>query len=111
METEDIEYIEDIKNRQKYAVNIVKWKNYIRSKLALNYDYFVEIPIDNNTDCTMVDTNKFFDFTKGEFTNIEKNTLMYVMRELCKEYSYKYFITSRSMYNSPNYYIVLSFIH
>jgi len=109
METEDIE--DRKKSISTHAVNIVKWKNYIRNELALNSDFFVEIPIDNNTDCTMVDTNKFFDLTKGEFTNIGKNTLMYVMKELCKEYSYKYFITTRSMYNSPNYYIVLSFIH
>lgn len=105
-------YIQDRqKNILTNAVNIVKWKNYIRSELALNSDCFVEIPIDNNTECTIVDTNKVFDLTEGDFTNIEKNTLMYILKELCKEYNYKYFITIRSMYNSSNYYIVLTFIH
>jgi len=106
------EYILDRqKNILTNAVNLVKWKNYIRSELALNFDYFLEIPIDNNTDCTIVDTNKVFDLTEGDFTNIEKNTLMYLLKEVCKEYNYKYFITIRSMYNSSNYYIVLTFIH
>ncbi len=92
-------------------VNHLKWKNYIRSKLALNWDCFVEISMDNNTHCTIVDTNEVFDLQKGDFTNIGKNTLMFLLKEVCKEYDYKYFITSRSMYNSPNYYIVLTFIH
>ena len=106
------EYILDRqKNILTNAVNLVKWKNYIRSELALNFDYFLEIPIDNNTDCTIVDTNKVFDLTEGDFTNIEKNTLMYLLKEVCKEYNYKYFITIRSMHDSPNYYIVLTFIH
>jgi hypothetical protein len=91
-------------------VNHLKWKNYIRSQLALNSDCFVEIPIDNNTECTIVDTNKVFDLQKGEFINIEKNTLLFLLKEVCKEYDYKYFITIRSMYDSPNYYIVLTFI-
>lgn len=106
---------EYIKNRGKIIlttdVNYLKWKNYIRSKLALNWDCFIEIPMDNNTHCTIVDTNEVFDLQKGDFTNIGKNTLMFLLKEVCKEYSYNYFITSRSMYNSPNYYIVLTFIH
>ena len=95
-------------------VNHLKWKNYIRSELALNFDYFIEIPIDRNTDSTIVNTNKVFDLTKGEFTNIDKNTLMFLLKEVCKENTYncyKYFITIRNMYDSPNYYIVLTFIH
>jgi hypothetical protein len=89
----------------------LKWKNYIRSKLALNWDCFVEIPIDNNTHCTAVNTNEVFDFIKGDFTNIKKNEFIFLLKEVCKEYQYKYFITTRSMYDSPNYYIVLTFIH
>lgn len=92
-------------------VNHLKWKNYIRGKLALNGDCFVEIPMDYTTDFTIVDTNKVFDLQKGEFTNIEKNTLLFLLKEVCKEYNYKYFITIRSMYDSPNCYIVLTFIH
>lgn len=113
-----IKYImqnEYIKNRGKIIlttdVNHLKWKNYIRSKLALNWDCFVEILMDNNTHCTIVDTNEVFDLQKGDFTNIGKNTLMFLLKEVCKEYSYNYFITTRSIYDSSNYYIVLSFIH
>lgn len=106
---------EYIKNRRQIIltteVNHLKWKNYIRGKLSLNGDFFVEIPMDNTTDCTIVDTNKVFDLQKGEFTNIEKNTLLFLLKEVSKEYDYKYFITIRSMYDSPNYYIVLTFIH
>lgn len=103
-----------IKDRGKIIlttdVNHLKWKNYIRSKLAFNSDFFVEIPMDN-TDCTIIDTDQVFDLQKGEFKNIEKNTLLFLLKEVSKEYDYKYFITIRSMYDSPNYYIVLTFIH
>ena len=94
--------------------NQLKWKNYIRNKLAFNWDCFIEIPMDNNTHCTIVDTNEVFDLSEGHFTNIEKNMLIYLLKEVCNEDSYnnyKYFITIRSMYDSPNYYIVLTFIH
>jgi len=91
--------------------NQLKWKNYIRNKLAFNWDCFIEIPMDNNTHCTIVDTNEVFDLAEGHFTNIEKNMLIYLLKQVCKEYGNKYFITTRSIYNSDNYYIVLTLIH
>jgi hypothetical protein len=81
----------------------LKWKLYIRSKLAETRDCFVEIPMDTNH-YTKIDE-------EIDFTNIGKNELIFILRELSKEYSCNYFITTRSMHDSNNYYIVLTIIH
>jgi hypothetical protein len=80
----------------------LKWKLYIRSKLAESRDSFVEIPMDTNH-YTKIDEEL-------DFKNIRKNELIFILKEVSKEYNYKYFITTRSMYDSNNYYIVMSFI-
>jgi hypothetical protein len=92
--------------------NYLKWKLYIHNKLALNCECFVEIPIDTTTHYTIVDANEVCDFAKGNFKNIRKNELIFLLKEVRKDYiCNNYFITTRSMYDSHNYYIVLTLIH
>jgi hypothetical protein len=95
-----------MRNQELNQGNNLKWKVYITSKLAENRDYFVEIPMDIMSDYTKIEASE-----GSDFTNIRKNELLFIITEVCKQYKYKYFITTRTMNNSNNYYLILTFIH
>lgn len=90
--------------------NNAKWKNYIRSELEKNLGCFVEIRI------RYADPD---DETPEEYTNvamchgiknIQKRELIFILKIVCEEYNFKYFIQPLN-YDDYGFSIVLSVIH
>ena len=79
------------------------WFNYILHEISING--FMEILINGYTSYTDIGSSKY-SFCK----TITKNELCTIIKKLCNKLKYKYFITTRSYYDSHNYFIVLSII-
>lgn len=87
--------------------NMIRWETFLHRELGETCCSFVEIEMRQGytEDYTVFGTYGYESCKK-----INKKKLVFIIKHMCDKSKYEYFITTRSKYDTSNYYIVLSII-